>query len=118
MAASVCMPGGWVLPPAPKRVSREGRRETGRPGGGEPACGGAVIVGGVCSLATPRPVACQAPVSMGFPRQEYCLQGANSESPGLFRLEGPEAVEMPCPKLGEGPGLKVWIWESVLYTCE
>ena len=35
----------------------------------------------VCLFATPWTVACQAPVSMGFPRQEYRLQGTNSEEP-------------------------------------
>ena len=33
------------------------------------------------TLATPRPVACQAPLSMGFPRQEYG-SGLTFPSPG------------------------------------
>lgn len=80
---------GWVLPPAPlKRVSR---RAMERRGGLEAVSlsAGVQSLGRVCLLVTPCTVARQAPVSMGFPRQEYCLQGANSEEPWTVQVRGP-----------------------------
>ena len=45
-------------------------------------CGGGVLVTKSCmTLATPWTVGCQAPLSMGFPRQEY-WSGSPFSSPG------------------------------------
>ena len=38
-------------------------------------------LGRVCLCAAPWTLARQAPVSTGFPRQEYCLQSASSKEP-------------------------------------
>ena len=43
--------------------------------------GGGLITKSCPTLATPRTVACQAPLSMGFPRQEY-QSGGPFSSPG------------------------------------
>ena len=76
-------------------------------------------------FATLWTVACQAPVSMGFPRQEYRLQGTNSEEPPdcsgeksrrqstcqsqTWRRPGPEGVDLGVSLL------HVWVkfWELV-----
>ena len=90
-------------------------------GRGGPRRGGAALgvvslsvvlqsLGRVCLFATPWTVARQAPVSMGFPRQEYRLQGTNSEEPldcsgeksrrqstcqsQTWRRPGPEGVDL------------------------
>jgi len=38
-------------------------------------------------FVTPRTVACQAPLSIGFPRQEY-WSGLPFSSPGIFPIQG------------------------------
>ena len=50
------------------------------------------------SFATPRTVACQAPLSMGFPRQEY-LSALPFPSPGELLNPG---IEPMSPELGGG----------------
>ena len=50
------------------------------------------------SFATPRTVACQAPLSMGFLRQEY-LSGLPFPSPGNLPISG---IELASPALVGG----------------
>ena len=53
------------------------------------------------TLCNPTEVAHQAPLSMGFPRQEY-QSGLSFSSPGDLSLE--------CPKL--------WIWLTASFQCQ
>ena len=48
---------------------------------------GLCILSCVWLLATPWTVACQGPLSMGFPRQEY-WNGLPFHSPGIFPIQG------------------------------
>ena len=51
-----------------------------------------------CSFMTPWTVARQAPLSVGFPRQEYC-SGLSLPSPGDLADPG---IEPMCPALAGG----------------
>ena len=61
------------------------------------------------SLVTPWTVACQAPLSMEFPRQEY-WRGLPFPSPGIFSDPGVKPVSLASPTLAgeffttESPG--------------
>ena len=50
---------------------------------------GALVAKSCPTLATPRTVVCQAPLAMGFSRQEYC-SGLPFPSPGDFPNPGIE----------------------------
>ena len=56
---------------------------------GEPVPGGVVVkaLGHVRLFVTPRTGAHRVPLSVGFPRQEYC-SGLPCPSPGIFPTEG------------------------------
>ena len=59
------------------------------------------ILSGILLLATPWTVAQQAPLSMGFPRQEY-WSALPFPSPGELPDPGTEAVSLPSPALSGG----------------
>ena len=52
----------------------------------------------VLTLVTPWTVACQAPLSMGFPRQEY-WRGLSFPSPGDLSSPGIQLMSPVCPAL-------------------
>ena len=55
----------------------------------------------VPAFATPWAVGCQAPLSMGFPRQEYC-RGLPFRSPGDLPDPGIELASLVSPALAGG----------------
>ena len=59
------------------------------------------------SFAAPWTVACQAPLSMGFPIQEY-WSGLSSPSPGDLPDSG---IELMCPAL-QADSLPLGPWET------
>ena len=48
-----------------------------------PGSGGDLVTKSCSTLATPWTVACQAPLSMGFSRQEYCPSPGDLSNPGI-----------------------------------
>ena len=68
------------------------------------------------SFATPWIAACQAPLSMGFPRQEYCSDELPFPSPGDLPHPGIEPMSPVFPGLAGGfftiePPWKLIPWE-------
>ena len=74
-------------------------------------------VGHVQFFATPWPVACQAPMSMEFSRQEYC-NGLPFPPPG--DLPGPriELVSLASPELAGGFLTNCATWNSWFFLIE
>ena len=66
-----------------------------------------------CGLlfATPQTVACQAPLSTGFSRQEY-WSGLPCPSPGDLPSPGLESVSLMCPALAGRFFTTGTTWES------
>ena len=66
------------------------------------------------TLATPRTAACQVPLSIGFPRQEY-WSGLSCASPGDLPYPGIETAPLMSPTLASGfftlvpPGKPKWL---------
>ena len=80
-----------------------------------------LLVAKLCSFETPGTVACQAPLSMGFPRQEYC-SGLLFPSPG--NLPDPR-IELMSPALAgrfftsQSPGNKSsQLYRNILSVSE
>ena len=62
------------------------------------SCVHAQLLSHTCLFATPWTVAPQAPLSVGFPRQEYCT-GLPFPSPGIFSDPGIKPVSLASPTL-------------------
>ena len=61
-----------------------------------------------CLFVTPRIVACQAPLSIGFSRQEY-WSGLPCPPPGDLPSPGIEPVSLTSPSIGTASAT----WEAV-----
>ena len=62
-------------------------------------------------FVTPWTIACQAPLSMGFFRQEYC-RGLPCPSPGDLPHPGMESVSLMSPELARGFFTASTTWEA------
>ena len=60
--------------------------------------GGGLVAKSCPTLATPWTVARQAPLSMGFPRQEY-WNGLSLPSPGIFQTQGSNPSLLHCRRI-------------------
>ena len=68
-------------------------------------------------FATPWPVACQAPMSMGFSRQEHC-SGVLFPPPGDLPGPGTELVSLASPELAGGFFTNCATWNSRFVLLE
>ena len=67
----------------------------------------------VSDSVTPWTVVCQVPLSMEFPRQEYC-SGLPFPTPGDLPNPGIKPVSLMSPALAEG-SLYSTSWEAYIY---
>ena len=66
------------------------------------------------TLVNPWTVACQAPLSMGFSRQEYC-NGLPCSPPGDHPDPGIEHISLMSPALADGFFTTSTTWEASIY---
>ena len=78
--------------------------------------GGGVVTKSCPTLVTPWTVACQAPLSMGFSRQEY-RSGLPFPSPGDLPHPGIEPVSLMPPEFSGEYFTTSTTWEALIGSC-